>query len=923
MHLPNLNSSSNKAFKKSPSQDPPSYNESVSSSPISLTPQNSRSRVPTMNSIGTSSSTSLSSGKKKKNVPYRPTPEQQRQIDLLTNPSSSSSSSSLSSPPPLSSSSRKKSLSSKRNGDSGSATPVAALSTVSSHAQTEYFDVLPSFQMFQSILKRDDRQFREDLSSLPPVYGDITNSSPTPPSLSPQPSRDVNNSTNSTIDEVVNRLNEYGLAQERDDAENDEYLFEDNENINHQNGRNELLPIGSNINTQVHNQNVDVTHETYGHSPLDNIDKLRKLPHSPIDIQIYVTKQIPQPNVTNELETRLKEYTSGDFVNGYVTVTNTSDEPVQFGLFTVSLEGTIKEVERNPNAVGLNHKFLKILMKKFLKMYDLNASYGYVAVPNSAGIEYEVFSNDAADGTIMGLPDDRILQPNVKYKKFFTFKFPHRLLDNACVNSLLPHLLPPPSMGVDRTCFYNRGESIQLNKALGYGFLNVRGTPLLTKDYSFDDLSVSYTIEAKFIDRLNSEEPFSHDEINKDDQESEYAISKSSQYFLRFIPDLKEQVEYCKKFHVGGYPVNGVGGKFMQQYLKKLTWKDIQLQNLKIEHEIDEKLTKMEFTADEIKDKNLIIHDNNNSPLDHLDIKRSGDFDESEPHRNYIHNKIPIEVFGKKKKMILSSLVKIGQLTMYVEVPDQVIPYSSPRLLMKYNNGSRDDLTPENSLRPSISHMDELYNRSEEDLIDTLKLKLEFISSDSNIRAPQIQSVYTNLVFWSYSSEYPLPFEIGYDFFYTNPENQDEFIRDPVEITKNNLQIIKDQVSNYISFVKDNKISLSRDGYLYLKAIKTLGVKKDTVKDYFQTIVDPNILNHEGDWKVRQLNNKSFQYTKDLEIPLITVNKNNVNLLPSFQSCLVGRIYCLQVAVRYKGTNNDQDEYADNIVKVDIPILVG
>ena len=106
MHLPNLNSSSNKAFKKSPSQDPPSYNESVSSSPISLTPQNSRSRVPTMNSIGTSSSTSLSSGKKKKNVPYRPTPEQQRQIDLLTNPSSSSSSS-LSSPPPLSSSSRK------------------------------------------------------------------------------------------------------------------------------------------------------------------------------------------------------------------------------------------------------------------------------------------------------------------------------------------------------------------------------------------------------------------------------------------------------------------------------------------------------------------------------------------------------------------------------------------------------------------------------------------------------------------------------------------------------------------------------------------------------------------------------------------------------------------------------------------------
>ena len=39
--------------------------------------------------------------------------------------------------------------------------------------------------MFQSILKRDDRQFQEDLSSLPPGYGDdkfITDSS-LPPSL--------------------------------------------------------------------------------------------------------------------------------------------------------------------------------------------------------------------------------------------------------------------------------------------------------------------------------------------------------------------------------------------------------------------------------------------------------------------------------------------------------------------------------------------------------------------------------------------------------------------------------------------------------------------------------------------------------------------------------------------------------------------
>ena len=99
--------------------------------------------------------------------------------------------------------------------------------------------------------------------------------------------------------------------------------------------------------------------------------------------------------------------------------------------------------------------------------------------------------------------------------------------------------------------FYNRGEAIQLNKALGYGFLNVRGTPMLTKDYSFDDLSISYTIEAKFIDRLNSTEPISHDEINNTDNNNnaaEYVISKSSQYFLRFIPDLKNKYNIVNDF---------------------------------------------------------------------------------------------------------------------------------------------------------------------------------------------------------------------------------------------------------------------------------------------------------------------------------------------------------------------------------------
>lgn len=61
MHLPNLTnikeSSSNKAFKRNPSENPPSYNESISqvSSPISLTPVSSASRVPTLSNSNSNS----------------------------------------------------------------------------------------------------------------------------------------------------------------------------------------------------------------------------------------------------------------------------------------------------------------------------------------------------------------------------------------------------------------------------------------------------------------------------------------------------------------------------------------------------------------------------------------------------------------------------------------------------------------------------------------------------------------------------------------------------------------------------------------------------------------------------------------------------------------------------------------------------
>lgn len=896
-----------------PDQNPPQYSEAInsnsdlesvsSSQPSSRrAPVSRRSSSNVLRAMAAPLSGSSSGGKKtpQRNVPYKPSKELQKHIDKL-----------------------------------GTDVNVNAdLTTTLSGTRTEYFHVLPSFQMFQSILKRDDAQFNESLSGEPPTYEDSRSASPVlSPSLSPQTSATSQSGHENHIDGLLlstaDRLNEYQMNDSAYQEQN--FYFDDS---NDQPGPASSTPRYRGINEPT---------DTYGHTVLDNIDRLPKSHSSPIDVQIYVTKKVPLPNQKNELETRLKEYSSGDVVNGYIIITNTSDSVVNFGLFTVSLEGTIKATERMDNdGTQSPHRYKKVLMKKFLKMYDLNASYGYTHIPSSVGVEYKEYTRDN-EGCILGLPNERILQPHQKYKKFFTFTFPEKLLDNNCMHLILPHVLPPPSFGFDKSSFYHRGENVSLNKALGYGYLDIRGTPLLTRDYSFDDISVSYAIEAKFIDKIDAKDQneavFEH-EINDPSSDSSYTISRSQQYFLRFIPDIKEQIlDYYNQGYQYGFETFGtlgIGGKLFHDYIHQSTWQAIKDLNHQIEKEIDTKLNK-EATQDELKELNLVVHSNHNKFAEQPNFKPQLLHQWSE-QRDYLYYQdqrmiggYSNAIYGKKKKSILSSLTLIGRLKLYVQVPDGVIPYTSPRLLMKYNSSNSDDkdgsmtsLTPVSSTREIL----ELYNRNEEDLLRSVNITLQFTANDSATRPPPISYIEANVVCWSYNSEYPLPVKLLYDFYYAPPcrKPEDEYLEvDEVEITRSNLQWVKDQVSHYISFLKANKTYISRDSYLYMKAMQTLGIKKDTVKDFFKTVTHsshPQLLSNELGWKAEQ-RGKKIIWTKDITVPLSTINKNNITLIPNFQSCLVGRSYCLQVVVKYKGSGGDQNEFADNIIKSEVPLVVG
>ncbi|GEQ71693.1 hypothetical protein JCM33374_g5379 [Metschnikowia sp. JCM 33374] len=897
---------------KHPPVDPPTYADvELSDSSPCLTPITSPQIQHSSSSamMHTLSSTSESN---KRNQPYRPAKHLQGHIDRLGG---------------------------------------SSLATYSTDARTEYFDILPSFQMFQSILKRNDFEFDEGNLGNPPVYDDVSHASRD----GPDPLRvESDADTRAVLDSASRNLAALNLNEEEEDENSDEfegrYLFTENDSeeglqnrsrsqeaLNPNSTQGEDFPGRSRSRTPL--APGILTHESFGNSVIDNIDMLPHSKSSPISIEIYVTKDVPIPNGPCELETKLKEYSSGDAVHGYVVITNNSDKDVDFGIFTVSLECTVKAVYAKMKGSVLKPQ--TILQKKLLKMYDLNASYNDAPIPSSAGIQYEDFSRDEFDGCTIGLPNDRILKPKEKYKKFIMFKFPEMLLDNACPHGVLRHTMPPPSFGLDSTSFYKRASTIDVNKALGYGFLNSRGSPIKVRDYSFDDVSVSYAIETKFIDKLHTKDqrvPFSTNDINDPENRSQYIISQSSQFFLRFIPDIKSQVStYSKAYSMFGYDTFdsiGIDGVLYSRLAKKQTWQFIERMNLTIEQEIQSALDKREFSGDELKRKHLfasrpeIDFSSKILPIRTNDAPRyfSVEAIRQMEANNIVFSNETVDIYAKKKKRLLSSMAKVGEMMLCIAVPDKLLPYGSPRLIQKYNDGKRtstsfaansprDELP---SLFPVNSNMSELYNRTETSMITEIDVELHFKTSADTIKPPIISSVDFEIVAWSYRTDYPIPLPFEHDFFYTKPNVSGAVIQhDDVEITKQNLSRLKDTVNHYIEFLRDTKTFISQNTYSYLKGLSNMGIKKDTFKEYFQNIhVSPHFGN--DDWIGEKIDFNTVHWSKSVKLPVKILNKNNITLPPSFQSCLVGRLYAIQVSVKFKGGEDSQ-----NVIKLSVPVLVG
>ncbi|CCD27236.1 ubiquitin-ubiquitin ligase BUL1 NDAI_0K00450 [Naumovozyma dairenensis CBS 421] len=244
------------------------------------------------------------------------------------------------------------------------------------------------------------------------------------------------------------------------------------------------------------------------------IDKLYTLPKltTPVEIDIRLTKQASKPMEKPDEESILREFTSGDIIHGYCIIENRSENPLPFEMFYVTLEAYTSVIDKTKG---------KRTVKRFLRMVDLSASWSYTNIDLGTGFKMNPGERDW-DDSLIGLLNNRILEPGIKYKKYFMFKFPNQLLDVTCKQEHFTHCLLPPSFGIDKYRNNCKYASIRVNHLLGSGHLGTKGSPILTYDMVDDNLSINYTIDARTV--------------GKDIKTKKLIIMKEREYNLRFIP---------------------------------------------------------------------------------------------------------------------------------------------------------------------------------------------------------------------------------------------------------------------------------------------------------------------------------------------------------------------------------------------------
>lgn len=368
-------------------------------------------------------------------------------------------------------------------------------------------NILPSYQMFQSTISKNltptDENYRVD----PPVY-EVTPVSSPPASGTQTPAAGPSN------EGYIFSTQPFSLMSILSPAESSSSQL--------------VVPV----TTPSNEETIDIWENTI----LANAHKLPNLSDTDhefsknLEIDIKVTEKVCQKGVKPDIiDPSQFEYKQGDYLHGYVTITNRSQEPIPFDMVYVVFEGALVVLDHSSGLID-SHKPINVY--KFLNMTDLFASWSFANIDrlvtdNGDPHDWCEGEMDPYDNTSLSLGVKRIFQPNITYKRFFTFRVPDRLLDDACeFHDFKKHTEVPPSLGVARDM-----KSIPLM----YLSNTSKNTNKL-RDFSFIDTYINYSVDARIIGKASEYQKPEEVKLRSNKIKDRYVIARELNCPIRVVP---------------------------------------------------------------------------------------------------------------------------------------------------------------------------------------------------------------------------------------------------------------------------------------------------------------------------------------------------------------------------------------------------
>lgn len=622
---------------------------------------------------------------------------------------------------------------------------------------------------------------------------------------------------------------------------------------------------------------------------LDNINELRNLSDSDcaqsnaVSISIHFTKDVGQRGVKPEvIDPSLHEYKQDDLLNGYILIKNEGSEPIPFDMFYVIFEGNVTIADKS-NVMSKTPK----KVKKFLEMFDFVASWNPASIDRlpSDAMCSSMIPHDPIDDSVLFISQEKKLLPNVLYKRFFTFRIPTRLLDSECNDHCLAgHTELPPTLGL------SRDERLSwLSKE----------NPV--DDLSFVDLSINHSVKARFIGKAHKygeagggrlinargeefvilKEKCSYIRVLQEstplsDIEKDTNNEAARVLFNSFMSQVKDRIEVGNELK-----------KSLDQLGKGLTLDSSFL--LRAEDAV-----RARSSSDEVKARQLYTRCDSTR-----DIKASY----SRP-TNYV---VSLTI---TKKQFLGKPKPLGSVMLTTPKIDYLMSYISPK---RYRAGIPVDASSWK-----------------------LDIPIELSYSPSSIlnaadfnKPPEITSVYGEMnVFTVKSNNRPIPIELNHDFLFKNGSDGDNedfhsLVKQPVRdkcgqlyklikaIGLDNFPVERGMVEDLSALAKMEEKNLK----LVLHHIKWEENKApSTSKDNSPT------------WRRKS----SETYTKNvtLHVDVTKAQKKGIQgiipgesykaydfftLVPNFQTCLVSRLYFLDLKINFN---------TGNVISFKVPVTI-